>query len=161
MTQAVEKVNRNNQPVKTKRMKSRVPKAEEVVWPRDTGNPITDNAIENNDLTMIITFQKKQYDVRSPNHKIVRKLRNYRKRSLELEAIDNEDELTTEEANELMDVYDEYEDDTQAFIEDMIVDLKFKDIDRLGEDENDWLADFCWDYYTYSKKKSRLTKRER
>lgn len=143
---AVTKTNRNNELVTTqKKMESNVEDFKDVEWNRETKNPIINDAVEHDDFTFTITFQDQQYDARSPDHRLIRKIRKYRTKY-------NNGKLTD---NKKADLFEEYEDSIEAFIEDMIVDFKFKDIKRISEQETDWLNGFCWEYYIYGKKKSR------
>lgn len=139
------KKNRNNEDVPKKRkIKSNVDDFKDIEWNRETKNPIINDAIENDDFTFAIAFQDQQYDVRSPNRKLIRKIRKYRTK------IGNGKLTNTQKA----DIVEEYEDTIEAFIEDMIIDFKFEDIDRISEQETDWLNGFCWEYVLYGKKKS-------
>ena len=142
---AVIKTNRNNETITTeqKKMKSNVEDFKDIEWNRETKNPIINDAIEHDDFTFTITFQDQQYDVRSPSHKLMRQIRKYRTKM-------GNGKLTD---NQKMDLYEEYEDSIEAFIEDVVIDFKFEDIERISEQETDWLSGFCWEFYLYGKKK--------
>ncbi len=146
-TKALTKENRDGNPVpiKRKKMKSNVEDFKDIEWNRETKNPIIDEAIEHDDFTFTIEFQDRQYGSRSPDHRLIRKIRKYRNKV-------NNGKLTDDQK---ADLYEEYEDSIEAFIEDMIIDFKFEDIERISEQETDWLSGFCWEFYIYGKKKSR------
>lgn len=124
-------------PTKIKRIKSNVQDYHDVEWVDTKGdNPIIDNAIVNNDLTLSIEFQEKKYTVRSPDRRITKKLLAYQSRK----------ELTVEEGLEADDLQ-------EAMVEDMIVGFIVNN-QRISELEYDQLAVLCWHYHEFSKKKS-------
>ena len=146
MTQAVEKLDRNNQPVKKRKLRSNVESIDDIEWKRNTKNPIADNAIEDDAFGMTIEFHEKQYEVRSPARKIIKRFMRFR------EKITSED-LTESESFIL--------DETQErLIENMLPGLVIDDDDALTEQEYDWLGSFCWQYYVYSKKKLNAQAKE-
>lgn len=146
MTQAIEKLDRNNQPVKKRKLRSNVEKLEDIEWKRDTKNPIIDTAIEDDAFGMTIDFHEQLYAVRSPARKIIKKFMRYREKI-------TDDDLTESESFEL--------DATQEkLIENMIPGLVIDDDETITEQEYDWLGSFCWQYFVYSKKKSSVLAKE-
>lgn len=126
-------------PTKIKRVKSTVQDYHDVEWTNTEGNnPIIDNAIVNDDLTLTIEFQEKKYTVRSPDRRLTKKLLNLQRR----EEITIDEGLLADDLQEQM-------------VEDMIDGLSIeKHPNRISEREYDQLAVLCWHYYEYSKKKS-------
>lgn len=126
-------------PTKIKRIKSTVQDYHDVEWADTEGvNPIIDNAIVNDDLTLTIEFQEKKYTVRSPDRRITKKLK----------ALQKKEDITFEEgilADELQ----------EQMVEDMIEGLSIDNHpQRISELEYDQLATLCWHYFDFSKKKS-------
>ena len=126
-------------PTKIKRVKSTVQDYHDVEWTNTDGNnPIIDNAIVNDDLTLTIEFQEKKYTVRSPDRRLTKKLLNLQRR----EEITIDEGLLADDLQEQM-------------VEDMIDGLSIeKHPNRISEREYDQLALLCWHYYEFSKKKS-------
>ena len=126
-------------PTKIKRVKSTVQDYHDIEWKDTEGNnPIIDNAIVNDDLTLTIEFQEKKYTVRSPDRRLTKKLLNLQRR----EEITIDEGLLADDLQEQM-------------VEDMIDGLSIeKHPNRISEREYDQLALLCWHYYEFSKKKS-------
>ena len=124
---------------KIKRLKSNVQDYHDVVWVDTDGKyPIIDSAIVNDDLTLTIEFQEKKYTVRSPERRIIKKIK----------ALQAKKELTEEETFAADDLQ-------EAMIEDMIIGLSIDDFPgRFDERDYDHLSVLCWHYYEFSKKKS-------
>lgn len=124
-------------PTKIKRIKSNVQDYHDVEWLDTEGkNPIIDNAIVNDDLTLTIEFQEKKYTVRSPDRRLTKKLM----------ALQRREEITIEEGLLADDLQEQ-------MVEDMIDGFSV-DNQRISEMEYDQLAVLCWHYYEFSKKKS-------
>ncbi len=126
-------------PTKIKRIKSNVQDYHDIKWVNTDGNnPIIDDAIVNNDLTLTVEFQEKKYTVRSPDRRLMKKLKGLQSRK----------ELTIEEALIVDDLQEE-------MVEDMIEGLSIENHPkRISEIEYDQLSLLCWHYYEFSKKKS-------
>ena len=109
-------------PKEIKRIKSNVEDYNDIVWKDTEGkNPIVDNAIVNDDLTLTIEFRDKKYTVRSPERRIVKKLK----------VLQSKKELTESETFQADDLQEE-------MIEDMIVDFSIVDFPgRLEEKDYD------------------------
>lgn len=146
MTQAVQKLDRNNNPRPVKRLKSRVKDFKDIQWRRDTGNIIIDTAIISNGFDVSILFKEKEYEVKSPPRKIIKELKKH---------------MIQEETRELS-VYEKIrmDDAQEILVQKMIVGLNLDEDDEMTDLEYDSLAAFCWEYYEYSKKKSMVLPRD-
>ena len=127
------------EPKQIKRIKSNVEDYHDLEWLDTEGkNPIIDNAIVNDDLTLTIEFQDKKYNVRSPDRRIIKRLKT----------LQGKKELTIEESLEGDDLQ-------EAMVEDMIEGLSIANHPtRISENEYDHLSLLCWHYWEFSKKKS-------
>ncbi len=126
-------------PKEIKRIKSNVEDYHDIEWKFTNGkNPIIDSAIVNDDLTLTIDFQGKKYSVRSPERRIIKKLK----------AVRSKEKLTEKEAMQADDLQ-------EIMIEDMIIDFSIANYPgRIEDKDYDNLAILCWHYYEFSKKKS-------
>ena len=125
------------EPKQIKRIKSTIQDYNDIEWKDTEGkNPIIDNAIVNDDLTLTIEFQDKKYIVSSPDRRITKKLK----------ALQSREEITIEEGV--------IADDLQELMVEDMIGVFLVDNQRISEMEYDQLALLCWHYYEFSKKKS-------
>ena len=131
-----------------KRLQSRVEEFKNVKWKRDTGNPLIDNAIEEDGFSFTIEFQGRKFKARSPDRKLrlMRKIDSFQR---QMEEIDDEEDPKS------LEILIEYEDTMEEAIEDMLEGFAFDDFDRISEEESEQLGDFCMEYWNFSKKKSK------
>lgn len=143
-----EKLDRNNQPVnvKRKKLRSNVEDFKDIKWERDTGNPYVDNAIEHDGFSISITINGKEYDLKSPRYKLIKKFKRYAYK-------EEKEGLSTLEEFEMDDIQED-------LVEGVINGFSLEDADDMSDEEYTWLASLCWRYFAYSKKKSRDLKKD-
>ncbi|NIP44333.1 MAG: hypothetical protein GWN00_35615 [Aliifodinibius sp.] len=149
MTEArqTKKTNRNGEEITV--LRDNATYTEDVVWKRDTGNPLIDNAHVHDDLSLTIEFKDKQYDVRSPDIRIVDELEPL------MIKVKEESEKGIDPSS---DRYNKFKSLTRDFIMDMIPDL---DLDnrsiRIDHRDFDNLSTLCWRYKNFLTRKSALS----
>lgn len=144
------KTNRNGEQVNV--LRDNATYTEDVVWKRDTGNPLIDNAIVNDDLSMIIKFKGREYDVRSPDIRIVDEIEPMMLKVKE-ESEQNIDP-TSDRYNKLKQL-------TREFVTDMIPGLDLDDRSvRIDHTDYDNLSALCWRYKTFLTQKSARSLRD-
>jgi hypothetical protein len=115
---------------------------EDIVWETNTSNKLINTSVLTDDLRLIIKIDGKEYEVRSPDYRIVddfTSLRNkYKKKKV----------LTKKETEELEAVQ-------RVMVEDMIPDLDFEDRSvRIDATDIGALIGLCWRFHSFLTRKS-------